>query len=240
VIQRHEDAGFVATGWAFRLSAGLILLSCGFALGIGVNSGAVLVPALAVFMAILSVFALMALLMAIRRQNFMTNEIGRIAETDGTTNTLTRAAFERRVMRHVSEGATGALLVIAFEDFGLVNKWLGLDGADAALQIALQFISEMTGDQGFAGRIAGAEFAVFLPHAGFQAANDLGRQIVTGLAAYAWPEEMAGIYLTANVGGVAFSHPAPFQKIYDAASMELARVKSETWPDAAKSAVKTA
>lgn len=149
-----------------------------------------------------------------RRELILYGRIDQLERSDPVTGVLLRSHFVDEVTGAVANGGTGALLIVSAVRFDLANAWLGHERADVALRALVDELQQQVGPNGTIGRIAGVEFGVFLPHAGFQAAQEIAQDMVAAVAAMDLQLGGLDARLAVNVGGVAFAHPAPFWDIY--------------------------
>ncbi len=108
------------------------------------------------------------------------------AATDPLTGILNRRGLEARLERALNYAQEGrlplSLLVIDCDDFKEINDRAGHEFGDALLREVADVLVTALPVGAEAARVGGDEFVVMLPHAGVDAAEQLGGQIRTRLA----------------------------------------------------------
>ncbi|MDX1633337.1 MAG: EAL domain-containing protein [Marinobacter sp.] len=110
----------------------------------------------------------------------------RLNNEDSVTGLVSRRAFDQRVKVAVESReaeATGVLMLIQFAGFQEFNRRAGREQADQVLIRLAERLNEfaLNHARAFAGRRAGAEFAVFLPGVAMADAMPWARELVANL-----------------------------------------------------------
>jgi diguanylate cyclase (GGDEF)-like protein len=113
-----------------------------------------------------------------------TDEVLRLATTDGLTGLLNRRALEERL--HHELQATGrrrsvALMMIDLDDFGAINNHHGHQIGDEALRLVADVVRTHLRRNDAGGRYGGDEFVVILPDLDAAAAVDVAERVRTAL-----------------------------------------------------------
>jgi diguanylate cyclase (GGDEF)-like protein len=131
-------------------------------------------------------------------------QVERLATTDPLTELLTRKAFlemgEREMTRARLHGFPMWLVLLDLDHFALVNDLYGSDAGDEVLRAVAGACRRILRAFDLAGRIAGDEYALLLPHLTLSEAEEVAdrlRQAVGALAV--WKDEEL-VTLTASVG----------------------------------------
>jgi diguanylate cyclase (GGDEF)-like protein len=85
-----------------------------------------------------------------------------LSERDPLTGLYNRRFFNDELSRRLSQGGSGALLVIDLDDFKSINDTLGHDAGDEVLGKVATAISSALRAEDFVARLGGDEFAVVL------------------------------------------------------------------------------
>lgn len=89
------------------------------------------------------------------------------AQTDAMTGLLNKATMEtfvKRQLKEVQPGAYNIVLLIDIDDFKDINDTYGHLMGDKVIHSIANILTQSTTNNGFAGRIGGDEFLVFLPN----------------------------------------------------------------------------
>jgi diguanylate cyclase (GGDEF)-like protein len=113
-----------------------------------------------------------------------TDEVLRLATTDGLTGLLNRRALEERLHRELR--ATGrrrsvALMMIDLDDFGAINNQHGHQIGDEALRLVADVVRTHLRRNDAGGRYGGDEFVVILPDLDAAEAVDVAERVRTAL-----------------------------------------------------------
>jgi diguanylate cyclase (GGDEF)-like protein len=113
-----------------------------------------------------------------------TDEVLRLATTDGLTGLLNRRALEERLHRELQ--ATGrrrsvALMMIDLDDFSAINNHHGHQIGDEALRLVADVVRTHLRRNDAGGRYGGDEFVVILPDLDAAAAVDVAERVRTAL-----------------------------------------------------------
>jgi diguanylate cyclase (GGDEF)-like protein len=113
-----------------------------------------------------------------------TDEVLRLATTDGLTGLLNRRALEERLHRELQ--ATGrrrsvALMMIDLDDFGAINNHHGHQIGDEALRLVADVVRTHLRRNDAGGRYGGDEFVVILPDLDAAEAVDVAERLRTAL-----------------------------------------------------------
>lgn len=148
------------------------------------------------------------------------------SETDLLSGLLNRRGFEMQ-LRAATErrGAEGALVLIDVDHFKAVNDRNGHAAGDmviAGLGALLGLFAERLG---FAGRMGGEEFAIFVEGADTSAGAAKALEIREALKGVAWPLPLVGIQITASFGVAAARPGESFESAYRRADDRLYQAK---------------
>jgi diguanylate cyclase (GGDEF)-like protein len=131
-------------------------------------------------------------------------QVERLATTDPLTELLTRKAFletgEREMTRARLHGFPMWVVLLDLDHFALVNDLYGSDVGDEVLRAVANACRRILRAFDLAGRFAGDEYALLLPHLSRQEAGEVAdrlRQAIGGLAV--WKDEQL-VTVTASVG----------------------------------------
>ncbi|SFR60491.1 diguanylate cyclase/phosphodiesterase [Marinobacter daqiaonensis] len=168
-------------------------------------------------------------------QAALISHLRRINNEDSLTGLASRNAFEQRLaVETVSEEERkpGALVLVQITGFADFNKRLGRPEADqllirAATEIR-EFLHEHAGS--FAGRRAGAEFAVFIP-GGAPAdallwARDLVEKLQTVCIEFIGEADPDGLALTVHAGVAGTSERVSVKSLFESADVALRRAQT--------------
>lgn len=150
------------------------------------------------------------------------------ARRDPLTKLLNQGAAAELVAQQLpacAERGTGALLVADIDDFKAVNDTYGhLAGDDLLVGVAGVLAEGLRGEEGFAARIGGDEFVLFLPHADADRARKAGERL--GRAASAL--QVSGRQVTLSVGvALAGADGDDYEHLFAAADRALYDAKRE-------------
>jgi len=123
------------------------------------------------------------------------------SETDLLSGLLNRRGFELQ-LRAATErrGAEGALVLIDVDHFKAVNDHNGHAAGDMVIAGLGALLDVFAGRLGFAGRMGGEEFAIFVEGANTSAGAARALEIREALKGVAWPLPLVGIQITASFG----------------------------------------
>lgn len=121
------------------------------------------------------------------------------------------------------ERGRGALLVVDIDDFKAVNDTHGhLAGDNLLVCVAQLLVDAMRDDEGFAARIGGDEFVVFLPDAEAERAREAGAYLHRAAAEI----QVAGHSITLSVGAaLAGADGSEYECLFAAADRALYEAK---------------
>lgn len=133
-------------------------------------------------------------------------ELEQVAMVDATTGLRNRRwldmAFERQIMRTISQRQPVALLMIDLDDFKDVNDSRGHVAGDAVLRRVAQQLADALRPQDLVARYGGDEFAVLLPNLDANKAVVIAerlRQLVSTVAGEATQANQAGVTISIGV-----------------------------------------
>jgi diguanylate cyclase (GGDEF)-like protein len=180
---------------------------------------------LSIALPVLSMFFLIAL-----RMNAMNTKLREIANRDGLTGLLNRAAFENLIrQRHIAplqEAERGdALIIIDIDHFKSVNDRFGHAAGDHVLRTVSVCIAGNVFERDQVARIGGEEFAVLLVGSGASGAVRAAERIRSALEENKAHFEGETIRVTASIGGALYPHGTMFQSVYRGADNALYRAK---------------
>jgi diguanylate cyclase (GGDEF)-like protein len=113
-----------------------------------------------------------------------TDEVLRLATTDGLTGLLNRRALEERLHRELQANGrlrSVALMMIDLDDFGAINNHHGHQIGDEALRLVAEVVRTHLRRNDAGGRYGGDEFVVILPDLDAVAAVDVAERVRTAL-----------------------------------------------------------
>jgi diguanylate cyclase (GGDEF)-like protein len=113
-----------------------------------------------------------------------TDEVLRLATTDGLTGLLNRRALEERLHRELQANGrhrSVALMMIDLDDFGTINNRHGHQIGDEALRLVADVVRTHLRRNDAGGRYGGDEFVVILPGLDAAEAVDVAERVRTAL-----------------------------------------------------------
>ncbi len=148
------------------------------------------------------------------------------SETDLLSGLLNRRGFELQ-LRAATErrGAEGALVLIDVDHFKAVNDRNGHAAGDMVIAGLGALLGLFADRLGFAGRMGGEEFAIFVEGANSAAGAAKALEIREALKGVAWPLPLVGIQITASFGVAAARPGESFEAAYRRADDRLYRAK---------------
>ncbi|MBN9317847.1 MAG: GGDEF domain-containing protein [Devosia sp.] len=155
----------------------------------------------------------------------------RHADTDGLTALLNRAAFTREVdeeladARFAPDGMRGALLVVDVDNLKDINDSFGHEHGDAALQLIAGILQGALRAADRVGRIAGEEFAVFLPGASQLIAEAVAERLRLAVLAAEFRPDNRRRQLTVSIGGAVYDRYLPLAELFRLADQQLYAAK---------------
>jgi diguanylate cyclase (GGDEF)-like protein/PAS domain S-box-containing protein len=139
-------------------------------------------------------------------------ELHRLAEVDELTGLPNRRAFLAVLADHLAsrrrEDSRGALLVLDLDRFKELNDTLGHAVGDRVLVHAARAMEERLRATDYLGRLAGDEFAVLLPRATEQQAEQVAEALAERLRQEALPTARGVTQVSASIGVVPLSGAA--------------------------------
>jgi diguanylate cyclase (GGDEF)-like protein/PAS domain S-box-containing protein len=139
-------------------------------------------------------------------------ELHRLAEVDELTGLPNRRAFLAVLADHLAsrrrEDSRGALLVLDLDRFKELNDTLGHAVGDRVLVHAARAMEERLRATDYLGRLAGDEFAVLLPRATEQHAEQVAEALAERLRQEALPTARGVTQVSASIGVVPLSGAA--------------------------------
>jgi diguanylate cyclase (GGDEF)-like protein/PAS domain S-box-containing protein len=139
-------------------------------------------------------------------------ELHRLAEVDELTGLPNRRAFLAVLADHLAsrrrEDMRGALLVLDLDRFKELNDTLGHAVGDRVLVHAARAMEERLRTTDFLGRLAGDEFAVLLPRADEDEAEQVAQALAERLREEALPTARGVSQVSASIGVVPLSGAA--------------------------------
>lgn len=145
---------------------------------------------------------------------------------DELTGLLNRTAFVSESEKAIRSGQQNALLLLDADHFKAINDGYGHISGDLALIAIAAVVKEQTLTRGWAGRVGGEEFAVFLPDATIEHATDIAEGIRNGIAVTEIRNaDGARIPLTVSVGATVGQPDVPFVELYAEADRRLYEAK---------------
>ncbi|WP_189427324.1 GGDEF domain-containing protein [Devosia pacifica] len=171
-----------------------------------------------------------------------------IARTDTLTACMTRAAFTRQVedMLDNRAGMTGALLMLDADFFKAINDQYGHPAGDQALCLIARSIRTTVRRGDLVGRMGGEEFAVFMPGASSQDAEQVAERIRRSVRLAMFTPDGSPRSLSVSIGGASLSEASGFSELVRTAdrqlylakqagrdSIRIASLSSELSPDVA-------
>jgi diguanylate cyclase (GGDEF)-like protein/PAS domain S-box-containing protein len=139
-------------------------------------------------------------------------ELRRLAEVDELTGLPNRRAFLAVLADHLAsrrrEDSRGALLVLDLDRFKELNDTLGHAVGDRVLVQAARAMEERLRSTDCLGRLAGDEFAVLLPRANEEQAEQVARALGERLREEALPTTRGVSQVSASIGVVPLSGAA--------------------------------
>ena len=132
-----------------------------------------------------------------------------ILETLAATDALTRLPNRRAFMAHLEQFAqefanhaqhTGAVLMVDLDFFKRINDSYGHGVGDKVLQQTASVIRHTLRADDVAGRLGGEEFAVLLPGAGAEHAQDVAERLRQAIAAARIEISEGLVHVTASIG----------------------------------------
>jgi diguanylate cyclase (GGDEF)-like protein len=113
-----------------------------------------------------------------------TDEVLRLATTDGLTGLLNRRALEERLHRELQANGrrrSVALMMIDLDDFGAINNRYGHQIGDEALRLVADVVRTHLRRSDAGGRYGGDEFVVILPGLDATGAVEIAERVRTAL-----------------------------------------------------------
>ncbi len=139
-------------------------------------------------------------------------ELHRLAEVDELTGLPNRRAFLAVLADHLAsrrrEDSRGALLVLDLDRFKELNDTLGHAVGDRVLVHAARAMEDRLRTTDYLGRLAGDEFAVLLPRATEEQAEQVAQALGERLREEALPTTRGVSQVSASIGVVPLSGPA--------------------------------
>ncbi|WP_206454712.1 GGDEF domain-containing protein [Aurantimonas marina] len=148
------------------------------------------------------------------------------SETDLLSGLLNRRGFELQ-LRAATERreAEGALVLIDVDHFKAVNDRNGHAAGDMVIAGLGALLGLFADRLGFAGRMGGEEFAIFVEGADTSAGAARALEIREALKGVAWPLPLVGIQITASFGVAAARPGESFESAYRRADDRLYQAK---------------
>ncbi len=148
------------------------------------------------------------------------------SETDLLSGLLNRRGFELQLRAATErQGAEGALVLIDVDHFKAVNDYNGHAAGDMVIAGLGALLDVFAGRLGFAGRMGGEEFAIFVEGADTSTGAARALEIREALKGVAWPLPLVGIQVTASFGVAAARPGESFEAAYRRADDRLYRAK---------------
>lgn len=131
-------------------------------------------------------------------------ELRRLLTEDHLTGVLNRHCFleraERELSRQVRHGGRCCIAMVDADYFKAVNDTHGHAAGDAALRAIADVLQTETHEDDLVGRLGGEEFAVMMPAATPELAEQVAERLRAGVAALRLEHEGRPILLTVSVG----------------------------------------
>jgi diguanylate cyclase (GGDEF)-like protein len=137
----------------------------------------------------------------------LTDELRRVAATDGLTEIPNRRSFDEMLMREwlrsLRRSEPISLLMLDVDHFKLYNDCYGHPAGDDCLRRVAQTLISVTRRPGdFVARIGGEEFAVLMPQTARDGAEHMARRVMDGVSSLALPHQASPTapHVTVSVG----------------------------------------
>ncbi|CCV12847.1 GGDEF domain-containing protein [Mesorhizobium sp. STM 4661] len=172
------------------------------------------------------------LMFKMRQLAIAKKELTIVAATDSLTAVFNRGAFSMLVEAYLEQARThsvidaGALLIVDADHFKTINDRLGHDCGDQALKLIARTIQGQLRGADIVGRIGGEEFAVFLPGADPSQSRLVAEGIRRRIREAEFSPDGQPCPLSVSIGGVAFSGPTTYAKMFVVADKHLYKAKS--------------
>ncbi|MCM3782113.1 EAL domain-containing protein [Neobacillus mesonae] len=137
----------------------------------------------------------------ITKQKQYEEQLQHLAYHDDLTGLLNRKSLEKKLadMQEAIEGDI-LLLYVDLDRFGRINDTLGYETGDILLQEVAERLKTIVGEQGFAARMGGDDFAIVISNINENEINSFINELSKELKREILVKEM-NIYITASIGG---------------------------------------
>jgi len=143
-----------------------------------------------------------------------------LEDVDPITALSNRYCFTRQTRRVLAQ--SGALMLLDIDDFRSINDRRGRRVGDLCLMALSQRFRELTRASDVVGRLDGATFAVYLPGATVEQAEDIADRLSQGILVV---NEGCSTYVTTSVGVVLANGRTPLDRLLKDADAALERAK---------------
>ncbi|GAB1154580.1 hypothetical protein YWY31_06050 [Paenibacillus illinoisensis] len=132
-------------------------------------------------------------------------QLKHLAYHDDLTGLLNRKSLEKKLAAMQEEGERNILILyIDLDRFGRINDTLGYEIGDILLQKVAERLKTIVGEQGFAARMGGDDFAIVISNINEKDINSFINELSKELKREILVKEM-NIYITASIGGAIYA-----------------------------------
>ncbi len=178
-----------------------------------------------------------AALLLLRRESRMRRELqiseGRarfLAYYDALTGLPNRVLFRDRVQAHLAEGLGSAMVFVDLDQFKDINDTFGHSTGDTVLKAVARILEKTARDEGgLAARLAGDEFALFLPTDDIRAVAEIGEGVIAACSVPVTCDNFCvsfGISLGVATGALLGETDATFEHLLKKADFALYAAKA--------------
>ncbi|WP_227394581.1 GGDEF domain-containing protein [Jeotgalibacillus aurantiacus] len=151
------------------------------------------------------------------------------ATEDSLTGLYNRQFFFEQVEEKIASAELDqyCLLLLDIDFFKKVNDQYGHFTGDRVLEGFAELMRTTAGSEGFAGRIGGEEFAVFIPDAAASSGGRIGDHIMKEMREKPFEDEKGRIfYCTVSIGGVVTNSISNIDQLYQMCDRNLYESKN--------------
>ncbi|PYY29665.1 sensor domain-containing protein [Paenibacillus illinoisensis] len=166
----------------------------------------------------------------ITKQKHDEEQLQHLAYHDDLTGLLNRKSLEKKLAAMQEDVERNVLLLyVDLDRFGRINDTLGYETGDILLQEVAERLKTIVGEQGFAARMGGDDFAIVISNINEKEINSFINELSKELKREILVKEM-NIYITASIGGAIYAKDTEnYQELLNHA--EIAQISAKKMTD---------